>query len=138
MDKKSKRNPERSSSQITIVKGKLDISRSGMGFVIVEGVEKDVLIRPNNFDRAFDGDTVRVQLLNNNKRDKRTEEKVIDVVERKQTEFIGNIQVSKDFAFFIPHTKNPVPDFYISKENLNGAVDKDRVKVRMLKWEKGT
>jgi ribonuclease R len=138
MSKSSKRNPERSSSQIEILKGKLDIARSGMGFVIVEGMDKDILVRPNNFDRAFDGDTVRVQISKDAKREKRIEGKVIDVVERKQTDFIGNIQLSKDFAFFIPNTKNPVPDFYISKEKLNGAVDKDRVMVRLLKWEKGT
>jgi ribonuclease R len=138
MNKNSKRNPGKSSSQIEILKGKLDIARSGMGFVIVEGMDKDILVRPNNFDRAFDGDTVRVQISKDNKRDKRIEGKIIDVVERKQTEFIGNIQVSKDFAFFIPNTKNPIPDFYISKEKLNGAVDKDRVVVRLLKWEKGT
>jgi len=138
MNKKSKRNPEKSSSQIEVLKGKLDISRSGMGFVIVEGMDKDILVRPNNFDRAFDGDIVRVQISKGNKGEKRIEGKVIDVAERKQTDFVGNIQVSKDFAFFTPNTKNPIPDFYISKDKLNGAVDKDRVMVRLLKWDKGT
>ena len=28
-----------------LVKGKLDITRSGIGYVIVEGVEKDIFIR---------------------------------------------------------------------------------------------
>src|ERR1700679_3847168 len=98
MSKSSKRNPDRSSSQIEILKGKLDIARSGMGFVIVEGMEKDILVRPNIFDRAFDGDTVRVQIAKGAGREKRIEGKVIDVVERKQTDFIGNIQLSKDFA----------------------------------------
>ena len=57
-------------------------------------------------------------------------------MERHQTEFIGNIQLSKNFAFFIPDTKNPVPDFYVAMDKLNGAVDKDRVVVRLLKWDK--
>ena len=50
------------SSQVDIVKGKLDISRSGMGFVIVDGTEKDIVVRPNDFNRAFHGDMVRVQI----------------------------------------------------------------------------
>lgn len=60
MSKKNK--PARKSSQVEIVKGKLDISRSGMGFVIVEGMEKDIVVRPNDFNRAFHGDIVRVQV----------------------------------------------------------------------------
>ena len=30
-----------------------------------------------------------------------------------------------------------MPDFYVSRSNLNGAVDKDRVVVKFLNWEKG-
>ena len=44
------------SSQVKVVKGVLDISRSGIGFVLVEGMDKDVLVRPNDFNRAFHGD----------------------------------------------------------------------------------
>ena len=50
------------SSQVQLLKGKLDISRSGMGFVIVENQEKDILIKPNDFGKAFHGDIVRVQI----------------------------------------------------------------------------
>ena len=38
---------KKKSSQIQLLKGKLDISRSGMGFVIVENQERDILIKPN-------------------------------------------------------------------------------------------
>ena len=83
------------SSQVKIVKGILDISRSGIGFVVVEGMEKDVLVRPNDFNRAFNGDTVRVQIGKHAIPGKRIEGKITDVVERKQTEFIGNLQVDR-------------------------------------------
>ncbi len=52
----------KNSSQSKTVKGKLDISRSGIGFVLVEGMDKDILVRPNDFNRAFHGDMVRVQI----------------------------------------------------------------------------
>ena len=124
------------SSQVKVVKGKLDISRSGMGFVIVEGEEKDIMIKPNDFGRAFHGDVVRVQVTDQTVRGKRPEGKITDVAERKQTEFIGNVQVNKSIAFFVPGGEKPVPDFYIPIEKLNGAEDGDRVVARFVKWDK--
>jgi ribonuclease R len=106
MSKKNK--PARKSSQVEIVKGKLDISRSGMGFVIVEGMEKDIVVRPNDFNRAFHGDIVRVQVNKGIAKGKRPEGIITDVAERKQTEFIGNIQVNRNFAFFIPASEKLV------------------------------
>jgi len=134
MSKKIK--PSKGSSQTKTVKGTLDISRSGIGFVVVEGMDKDVLVRPNDFNRAFHGDTVSVQIQKHTMPGKRIEGRVTEVNERKQTEFIGNLQVSKAFAFFTPDTEKPMPDFFIPLEKLNGAVDGDRVVVKLVKWNK--
>src|SRR5436190_5741512 len=134
----SKKNtPPKKSSQVNIVKGKLDISRSGMGFVIVEGTEKDIIVRPNDFNRAFHGDMVRVQINRGIAKGKRAEGIIVDVAERKQSEFIGNIQMSKNFAFFIPASEKPIPDFYIAADKLNGAKDGERVIVKLIGWNKG-
>ncbi|HMU11397.1 MAG TPA: ribonuclease R [Ferruginibacter sp.] len=136
MSKNKKNKDKKKSSQVEIIKGRLDISRSGMGFVVADGVEKDILVRPNDFNRAFHGDLVRVQVNKGLSKDKRAEGKITEVVERKQTEFIGNIQKSKNFAFFIPASEKPIPDFYITDDKLNGAQDNDRVIVKLLSWEK--
>lgn len=120
----------------SIIKGTLDITRSGIGYVIVEGVDKDIFIRPHDFNNAFDGDTVTV-IINESAKGKRIEGRVDEVLKRKQTEFIGNIQVNNNFGFFTPDTKKPMPDFYISLKKLNGAKDNDRVVVRLLNWDKG-
>mgnify|MGYP001034622842 CR=1 FL=1 len=134
MHKKNK--DGKKSSQTQVVKGKLDISKSGMGYVIVEGLEKDIMVRPNDFNHAFHGDIVRVQINKGISRDKRQEGKIVEVAERKQKEFIGNIQMSKNFAFFIPATDKPIPDFYIATDKLNGAKDNERVIVKFISWEK--
>jgi ribonuclease R len=118
------------------VKGTLEITRSGIGYVIVEGRENDLLIRPQDFNKAMDGDSVRVK-VKEMRRGRHVEGVVEEVLERKQTEFIGDISVSESFAFFTPATQKPLPDFYISLKNLNGAKDKDRVVVKLLNWEKG-
>jgi ribonuclease R len=117
-----------------LVKGILDITRSGMGYVIAEGRDKDVLVKPQDFNKALHGDTVRVKIKESN--GKRAEGVVEEVVSRKQTEFIGNVEVHDNFAFFKPDSQKPVPDFYISTKNLNGAKNNDRVLVKFLDWEK--
>jgi ribonuclease R len=132
---KEKTTTKRSSQTLT-VKGKLDISRGGMGYVIVEGMEKDIIVRPNDFGRAFHGDTVKVQISKDSGRGKRTEGKVTDVAVRNQTTFIGNIEVNKNFAFFKAASEKPMPDFYVPVEKLNGAVDGDRVVAKLVKWDK--
>ncbi len=117
------------------VTGLLDISRSGIGFVMVEGMDKDILVRPNDFNRAFNGDTVKVQIDKNSMPGKRIEGKVTEVVVRKQIEFIGNIQVSKNFGFFSADTEKPIPDFFIAPDKMKDAKDGDRVVVKLVKWD---
>jgi ribonuclease R len=132
----SKEKSTKKSSQTQTVKGRLDISRSGMGYVIVEGVEKDIVIRPSDFGRAFHGDTVRVQINKHSGRGRRTEGKIAEVAVRNQTTFIGNISIDKNVAFFKAATEKPMPDFYIPIEKLNGATDGERVVAKLIKWDK--
>jgi len=132
----TKKKSKSSSSQSETVKGRLEISRSGMGFVIVEGQEKDILIKPHSFGLAFNGDIVKVKIERKEGNGKRVEGKVVEVIERKQTEFIGNLQINKNIAFFIPSTDKGIPDFFIPPANIKGAKDGDRVMVKLVKWEK--
>ncbi len=135
MSKKEKVGMKKS-SQVQLLKGKLEISRSGMGFVIVEHQEKDILVKPNDFGKAFNGDIVRVQVAKGGSTIKRAEGKIVDVVERKQTTFVGNVQVKNNVAFFVVSGDKPIPDFYIPIEKLNGAQDGDRVIAKLVKWDK--
>jgi len=119
-----------------LMTGRLDVTRSGMGFVIIEGREQDVLVRPSDFNTALHGDTVRVRLTGNPNRSGRQQGEVVEVVDRKQMEFLGHVELSQSFAFFIAETDKPMPDIYIPLSRLNGAVNNDRVIVRIVEWEK--
>jgi ribonuclease R len=105
-----------------------------MGFVIVDNIQKDILVRPSDLNRAFHGDKVKVSVTR--ERNNRSEGFVLEVLERKQTEFIGTIEINKDFAFFIPETARKIPDFYIPNSGFGLAKDGDRVVVRMTGWGK--
>ncbi len=121
------------SSKTKILKGELDISRSGMGFVKVDGLDQDIMVKPNDFGLAFHGDTVRVEVpLHQGGRD---QGKVIDVAQRKKTEFLGAMEVKNKVAFFVSGN-DKLPDFYIPQDKLKGAKDGDKVVVRFVKWDK--
>lgn len=116
--------------------GVIEVTRSGMGYVIVEGLAKDILIRPNDLNTALNGDIVRVRVNTTARRGERVQGAVTEVIKRKQLEYLGHIEMGKSFAFFIPDTDKPMPDIYIPETNLNGAQNNDRVVVRILEWEK--
>lgn len=133
----SKKKKQKSKPAIDpIQKGTLEITRSGMGYVVVENKSGDVLVRPGNFNTALHGDKVRVKITKISSSSKKKEGKITDVISRKQTEFIGHLQLSTNYAFFIPDTDKPMPDFYIPLENVNGAKNKERVVAKLLEWNK--
>lgn len=131
--KEEKRKPQ--SGHNKVLKGTLDITRSGMGFVTIEGMEVDILIRPADFNTALHGDTVRVAVKVVKSGNRRMQGFVREVLNRKRTEFIGQLQMNKGFAFFVAETDKPMPDFYIPQENINGATENDRVLVRLVQWD---
>ena len=131
-----KKKKKESSSQHTL-KGVLDITRSGIGYVIVQNVPNDILVRPGDFNTALHGDTVLVRVLGGSaKKSGRQQGAVVDVLQRKQMEFLGKIEIGKSAAFFTADTEKPMPDFFIPEAALNGAKDGDRVIVRITEWEK--
>ncbi len=137
MSKKEHKGTKGRKVETHMPKGKLEITRSGMGFVVVPGQENDVLVRPNDFNTALNGDIVRVKVTKENLGTGKREGRVAEVVERKQTEFVGHIQVSSNFAFFIADTDKPMPDIFIPLDQLNGARDTERVIAKITKWDKG-
>ena len=133
-----KKSKQKSKSKITAqltLKGKLEVTRSGMCYVIIENVEGDVLVKPGDFNTALNGDTVRVKVIKENMRSGKKEGKIMEVVTRKQTEFTGHLQLSTNYAFFIPDTDKPMPDLFIPLTEINGAKNKDRVVARLVKWD---
>ena len=118
-------------------RGILDVTRSGMGYVVVEGLQEDILVRPSDFRKAFHGDTVEVEITSTNKRSGRFNGVVTRVVERRQAEYMGTLEVTSDFAFFIADSDKPMPDFFIPVNALNGARDGDRVVARIVSWNEG-
>jgi len=134
--KKVKTNSYKAAQNITI-KGQLEVTRSGMGYVVVSDETGDVLVRPGDFNTALHGDTVCVKVMKENAISRKKEGRITEVLLRKQTEFIGHLQLSTNFAFFIPDSDKPMPDIFIPLNKIMGAKNKDKVAVRLVEWESG-
>ncbi|MGN6165037.1 MAG: ribonuclease R, partial [Flavisolibacter sp.] len=135
--KNSKKSGKKKDKHLDDYKGVLEITRSGMGFVVVNGLETDILVKPGDFNTALHGDTVRVQ-VDPDKGGKRMQGTVVDVLERKQMEFVGKLEMNKGFAFFVGEGNKKMPDIFIPQSAFNNAQDGDRVVVRIVEWEKDT
>lgn len=135
--KNSKKQKSRRASSLPasqLLKGVLELTRSGMGFVVVDNLDADILIRPTDLNTALHGDTVRVAIKEKRAVGKRMQGVIKEVVLRKRTDFIGKIEMGKGFAFFIAETDKPMPDIFIPLQNLQGAHHGNRVAVKVTNW----
>jgi ribonuclease R len=114
-------------------KGVVDVTRSGMAFIVCEGLDQDIRVQPFNLNSALDGDEVSVEIIGRPRANGRQEGKVVRVVKRRSTSFSGTIAMSKGFAFLVTGNDS-LPDIYISMDNLGGAQDGDKAVATIIDW----
>lgn len=97
------------------------------------GEETDIYVKAKDLGSAFDGDTVRVEIFPTRHGTHR-EGRVVEIVKRNRTRFVGRIEVSHNFAFVIPDFRKIHTDFFVYPENINGAKTNDKVIVEVISW----
>ena len=78
---------------VTLLTGKVQMTREGYAFVIVEGEEDDVFVKANRTNGALNGDIVQVAVTREKTATQRREGEVKDIVERSARPFIGILHV---------------------------------------------
>lgn len=115
-------------------KGIVEVTKSGMAFVIVEGLTKDIMVKQKNLQTALDKDEVLVDVLKQAHNQGRMEGVITEILKRNKTEFTGTLQVSKNFAFLIPDKGLFMPDIYIPANSLGQAKSGDKAVVKIVAW----
>ncbi len=115
------------------ITGYVDMTMKGSAYVISEELEDDVYITPKNTGHALNGDLVKV-LMYAQRRGKKPEGEIVEILERDKTEFVGIIEMSKNFGFLVPDNKKMLVDLYIPKENLNGAKHGQKAIAKITDW----
>ena len=115
--------------------GTIDMTSRRTAYFICDEFEDDVFIPTNNLNHALDKDKVKVYVYNR-RRGKKPEGEVIEVLERSKTEFVGVIDIQKNFAFVTTANAKMYTDIFITKDKYNGAEQGDVVVVKIEDWPK--
>jgi ribonuclease R len=113
--------------------GIVDHVSSRFAYVKIGEGQQDVYIKARDLGSAVDGDTVKIAILPAQHGD-HPEGRVVEVVKRNRSRFVGKIEVSKNYAFFIPDYRKMHQDFFIFPENIVGAKSGDKVIVEVISW----
>jgi ribonuclease R/exosome complex exonuclease DIS3/RRP44 len=113
--------------------GILDVTSNGNAYFICEELEHDIYIPSRNLNRGLDKDTVKIYVYNR-KNSKKEEGDVIEIIKRAKTDFVGVLQLSKNFGFVIPDDGKMYADIFIAKNKLKDAKDGEKVLVKMTDW----
>ncbi|MAQ75207.1 MAG: ribonuclease R [Aquimarina sp.] len=116
-----------------IYTGKLEVTSKGSGYVIVEELEDDIYIPANNLNKALDGDEVEVYIYKRKRRGK-SEGEISKVITRKRDEFVGVIEIQKNYAFVNTQDGKMYTDIFVPKNKIGTAEDGDKVLVKLEDW----
>jgi ribonuclease R len=115
--------------------GKIDMTSRKTAYFICPDFGEDVFIPTNNLNHALDKDIVKVYVYNRRK-GKRPEGEVIEVVERAKTDFVGVIDIQKNFAFVSTANPKMYTDIFIPLAKIGEAQQGDVVLVHIEDWPK--
>ncbi|MFN3907467.1 MAG: ribonuclease R [Flavobacterium sp.] len=113
--------------------GYIDMTSRKTGYFVCDDLEDDVFVPFVNLNKALHNDKVRAYVYNR-RSNRRPEAEVIEILQRDKTEFVGVIDVQKNFAFVSTANPKMYTDIFIPKNQLNGAENGDVVLVTMEDW----
>ena len=120
-------------SKGTYLTGVVDLTARGSAFIISEDLDDDVFISQNNLNHALDGDFVKLFLYAQRK-GKRPEGEIVEILQRKKTEFVGTLEVSSNFAFVVADSNKMPYDIFIPSKELKKAKNGQKVIARITEW----
>ena len=115
------------------VEGILDMTTRKTAYLVSPELEDDVFIPTGNLNKALDGDKVKIYIYNR-RRGRRPEGEVTEILERAKTDFVGVIDIQKNFAFVSTANPKMYTDIFIPKDKLGNAENGDVVLVKIEDW----
>ncbi len=115
------------------VTGTVDMKQTGKAYIISDELGEDIFISANNTKHALNGDQVKVYLFPK-RRGRKTEGQVVEIIERKKTQFVGILEISKNFAFLITDDPSVPIDIFIPKDKLGNGKNGQKVVARITEW----
>jgi ribonuclease R/exosome complex exonuclease DIS3/RRP44 len=118
-----------------LYEGVVDMTSRKTGYFVCDDLEHDVFIPFMNLNHALDGDRVKVYIYNK-RSSRKPEAEVVEIIERAKTEFVGVIDVQKNFAFVTTANAKMYTDIFVPKNKVNDAQHGEVVLVKLEDWPK--
>jgi ribonuclease R len=115
-----------------IIEGKIVMNSTGSAYLISDDLPKDIYINKKNTNKALHLDTIKIRVIKGNGR--LLEGEVIEIVKRFRIEFVGVIEVSPRYAFFVPDSNKLSVDFFIPLSKTMGAKNGQKVVAKLTNW----
>ena len=132
-DKKYRFSEKHEEQQKAVIQGVVDMSARGTAYVMVDGMDADIMVEKLNTLGALQGDVVEVAITKAGKN--KIKGVILKIVERANHEFPGVLQLGPKTAFVIPDRKNIPYDIFIPKGKINNAKDGDKVIVSITRYD---
>lgn len=113
--------------------GKYDALKNGNGYIISDNFNEDIFIPSNKTNKALHGDEVEFY-VNTRRKNNKLQGEITKVLKRNKTEYVGIIQVNKNFAFVIPDNRKINVDIYIPLKKIKEAKEGQKVVVKIVDW----
>ena len=123
------------STQVVI--GVLDQVSSRLGYVTTDLSEQDIRVTGYDLKDAFHRDTVKVMITGKSKRGDRLKGKIIEIVKRNRTEFVGRIEILPRYSQVVPDFKKIHTNFFIAVGDEGGANHNEKVIIKIKEWRVG-
>jgi ribonuclease R len=116
-----------------VIEGTINVNASGSAYLVNNELPRDVYIHKNNINKALHLDTIKIKIVKGNGR--QLEGIVTEIIKRFKTEFVGVIQISPKYAFFVADSNKMPIDIFIPLNKINGAKDGQKVVVKITNWK---
>ncbi len=130
LNKQSEKFPHKGTAYIS---GTIDMKQTGKAYVIPDDKSEDIFISATSTAHSLHGDKVKV-LLFPRRKGKKTEGQVVEILKRNKKQFVGTIEVSRNFAFLIPDNPSMPVHIFIPLTHLNGAKNGQKVVAEITEW----
>ena len=127
----------RSAMRSNVMEGTFVRKRNGRNSFVPDDGGQSILVCERNSLHALDGDRVRVTMFARRASHTR-EAEVIEILERANDTFVGEVKVEKGYGFLITESRSLATDIFIPKDKLKGAQTGDKAVVKITDWPEGS
>lgn len=124
---------EARNSSKKIFEGRVDMTRNGSAFIVVDNQEEDVFVPASRLNTAQDGDRVKIRIWTARGR-RKAEGEVLEVLKRNQDHFVGTLYVFNKFALVTADGQADL-DIVVDPTDLKGGRNMEKVVVNVTSWK---